>query len=243
MKHQVIGSLTASLFLAAASFCAPKSARRAEARSEQQITVRIHDYAHANPTALLHAERVAGDILEQAGVAVVWLECPMDSSNSGAAACSSTMSPVDLVMNLLPHSMSDRLHKPGGVLGFALEASGKDFGFNASIFYDVVKDCVAERYQDFDELLGAAIAHELGHLLLGTNSHSSTGLMSAFWSGKQLRIADQHGLVFSDAEAKRIQAALTARMLAATVSPEATESSSVAPTEQPTSAGARRDGK
>ena len=38
-----------------------------------------------------------------------------------------------------------------------------------------------------DVLLGRVIAHELGHLLIGTARHSSTGLMRAEWSVTELR--------------------------------------------------------
>ncbi|HEY6389165.1 MAG TPA: hypothetical protein VIX91_26085 [Candidatus Acidoferrum sp.] len=49
--------------------------------------------------------------------------------------------------------------------------------------------------------------------------------MSAFWSGRELRIADERGLAFLDAEVKRIQAAMTARTIAATANAEAREAS------------------
>lgn len=84
-----------------------------------------------------------------------------------------------------------------------------------------MKDRAEERQLNFGELLGAVTAHELGHLLLGTNSHSGSGLMSAFWSGGKLRIAAQGWLTFTDAEAKRIHARMTARALAAAASAEA----------------------
>jgi hypothetical protein len=36
-------------------------------------------------------------------------------------------------------------------------------------------------------LLGRAIAHELGHLLLGTTSHEREGLMRAYWLADEVR--------------------------------------------------------
>ena len=84
--------------------------------------------------------------------------------------------------------------------------------------------------------VSVAIAHELGHLLLGTNSHSVRGLMSAFWSGNQLRLASQGYLEFSDAEAERIQAALSARARAATSKGQVSESSRMVPARETFSA-------
>jgi hypothetical protein len=234
MRWLLISGLTMSLILAAPAFGAPKRAQEGKAVSEGQITIRIRDYAHANPLVRQHAQQVAGEILQKAGVATRWIDCPIGSSGTGA--CSSPVSTLDFFVNLLPHSMSDRLHRPGGVLGSAIEGSGSNFGFMASVFYDAARERAAERQLDFGELLGDAIAHELGHLLLGTNSHSNMGLMSAFWSGNQFRLVAQGLLAFSDAEAKRIHAAMNARTLAATASAEATELSRVASTDEQFSA-------
>lgn len=234
LTRRTITALTVGLMLAATAFGTPKSAQKGQAVSGGQITIRIRDYAQANPLVRQHAEEAAGNILREAGVATRWIDCPVGSSNTGD--CSSPESPLIFVVNLLPYSMSERLHQGGGVLGFSIEASGKDFGFIASVFYDVVKERAAEHQQDFGELLADAIAHELGHLLLGTHSHSGWSLMSAFWSGNQLRRASQGCLAFSDREAERIQAALSARALAATARQEVTESSRVAPTREAYSA-------
>ena len=49
------------------------------------------------------------------------------------------------------------------------------------------------------------IAHELGHLLLGTASHSSTGLMSAVWKDPELQQAVRGNLFFTSGEGERIR--------------------------------------
>ena len=64
------------------------------------------------------------------------------------------------------------------------------------------------------ELLGRAIAHEIGHLLLDTNQHASTGLMRATWSRSELRRdkpADWH---FLGDEADTMRTALATRQAA-----------------------------
>src|SRR5215469_868206 len=199
MKRQVISSLLMSFILASPSFGRPKNSEKEQPTTE--VTVRIRDYAHSEPLVRQHAEQVAGGILQKAGLATRWIDCPVSSPDIGA--CSSPVSNLDFFVNLLPLSMSDHLHLPGGVLGSAIEGNGKTFGFIASVFYDVARDRAADRQVDFGELLGDAIAHELGHLLLGTNSHSGRGLMCAFWSGNQLSLGARGLLEFSDKEIKR----------------------------------------
>jgi hypothetical protein len=46
-------------------------------------------------------------------------------------------------------------------------------------------------------LLGSAMAHEIGHLLKGSNSHSPQGLMSAHWYANELRAAAMGSLDFT----------------------------------------------
>jgi hypothetical protein len=228
MKRQIISGLSLSLVLAASSYGGPQQEGTARTRNEWQITIRIHNYAQANSSVLLDAEGAADDILRQAGTDAVWIECPIGQASSNRGDCSGHVSPLDFVVNLLPRSMSDRLHLRGGVLGVAFQAPGRDFGSTTAIFYDVVKD-VTQRQGDLAQLLGDAIVHELGHLLLGTNSHSTTGLMSAFWSRKQLIVVQQRGLAFSSAEAERVQKAVLARRLAALSAAETSESVTFVP--------------
>ena len=235
MKGQVISGLAVSLILTAAAFGTPENGQKEPSAANRQITIRIRDYAQAAPSVRRHAEQAAGEILAKAGVDTRWIECPVGSSSTGA--CAGPMTTLVLVVNLLPRSMSDRLRRAGGVLGVAIEASDNKFAYVASIFYDESKDHAEEFQVNFGELLGDVIAHELGHLLLGTNSHSSSGLMSAFWSGNRLRMAAQGLLAFTDAQAKQISAAMAARALAAAASTEATESNGNEPTEEQVSGG------
>jgi hypothetical protein len=60
-------------------------------------------------------------------------------------------------------------------------------------------------------ILGHGMAHELGHLLLGTNSHSSSGLMRAHWTGEDLAMASKGNLRFSQEQSLRITNRLARR--------------------------------
>ena len=60
------------------------------------------------------------------------------------------------------------------------------------------------------ELLGCVIAHELGHLLLGTASHSQLGLMSAVWQDPELQQAVRGGLFFTAVEGERMRSRFAA---------------------------------
>jgi hypothetical protein len=213
--RQRIGGLALSLVLAASSYGGPQDAGMPRTQTQGKITIRIHDYAQVKSSVLLKAERAAADILREAGVDSVWVECPPDQIELADAACTSPGSPLDLRLNLLPRSKARHLHYRDETLGVAAADETTGFGSFAYVFYDNVKDCAVEWRLNLAQLLGETVAHELGHLLLGTNSHSSHGLMGAFWSGKELLVAEQRGLSFSYSEKKRLQIALTDRTLAA----------------------------
>jgi hypothetical protein len=56
-----------------------------------------------------------------------------------------------------------------------------------SLYFDAVTD-VARRYgSPRGDVLGLALAHEMGHVLLPPPSHSSSGIMQASWEGDDLR--------------------------------------------------------
>jgi hypothetical protein len=200
------------LQLVASAFAQDGGTRRTW--SNRQITIRIHDYAQIKSGALFQAEQSAADILKEAGIDANWVECQVGETSSRDAACARPMTPLDVVLNLLPRSMAKRSDLREEVFGAAVEGTEKDFGFFASVFYDKVKDCAVLERMDLAPFLGAVMAHELGHLLLGKHSHANEGLMRPGWSRKQLHIAEQRGLVFTPSEARQIQDAVVTRSLA-----------------------------
>ena len=86
----------------------------------------------------------------------------------------------------------------GDHLGFAV------FPALASVYYD---DKLRFAGDDFGlglpTILGCFMAHEIGHLLLGSNSHSKQGLMQAVWGERQIHQALAGGLLFTSNQASR----------------------------------------
>jgi hypothetical protein len=64
---------------------------------------------------------------------------------------------------------------------------------------------------DEGELLGRAIAHEIGHMLIGTSEHSRVGLMRAVWVTNELRRGQPSDWVFSGREGAELRQRLEAR--------------------------------
>lgn len=87
--------------------------------------------------------------------------------------------------------------------GRSRRADGR--GSMASIFHYRVKELAERGMVSHCQALGHAMAHEIGHLLLGTAEHSSRGIMRARWEREDLRDAARRCLVFDPQQAERIR--------------------------------------
>ena len=70
---------------------------------------------------------------------------------------------------------------------------------------------------DDGELLGRAMAHEIGHMLIGTSAHARFGLMRAVWASGELRRGMPLDWVFSAKEGAELRRRLDARTSAPAV--------------------------
>jgi hypothetical protein len=67
------------------------------------------------------------------------------------------------------------------VMGIAVDGATDGTGRIAYIFADRIGQTALKYLATFDRGLGHAMAHEVGHLLLGAHSHAPAGLMTADW--------------------------------------------------------------
>lgn len=57
----------------------------------------------------------------------------------------------------------------------------------ATVYVDQVDAMARRSNTDRVAILSRAIAHEIGHLLLGTTEHTRSGLMRGIWTAEELR--------------------------------------------------------
>ena len=81
-------------------------------------------------------------------------------------------------------------------------------GYYSYVFQDRVEQLARDSHANRSEILGHVAAHEIGHLLLGSNAHSQMGIMCANWYGRQLRSAAMGTLLFTPQESQLIRAKL-----------------------------------
>ena len=171
------------------------------------ITVQIYNYAQASPAVLKEAEREAGRILNEAGLRAVWLECPVGPSTAGPQGpCQKAPEAADLRLRVLGAPLTNKFEYT--VVGFTVHP------VLASVYYEyaVRRGKTDDAEFEVPKILGCAIAHELGHLLLGTNSHSDSGIMQPRWGPNQFRQLMIGNLVFTTDQSKLMREQARTRM-------------------------------
>jgi hypothetical protein len=96
-------------------------------------------------------------------------------------------------------------------LGYSYVDKVAHTGVLSTVLVDRVGRLASSTASDPATLLGRAMAHEVGHLLLGTAVHSADGLMRAHWSADEVRLNTWRDWSFSHDEATTMRAQLSAR--------------------------------
>lgn len=180
--------------------------------ADRHLTIRVYDYAGTKPGLMKHAREQTAEILERAGVYARWEQCPIsEEAPKLDNTCTQEAAVHVLQLRIHPREMSTKASKRRVELGYALPLS-KGFGVICGVYVDRTFDLAESLGLQPHVVLGHAIAHEIGHLLLGHNSHARDGIMIAKWGDGEIRLAKSGRLEFSDAQARRMQADVARRL-------------------------------
>ena len=91
--------------------------------------------------------------------------------------------------------------------------SAEGTGCYSDVFYERARELHNSWNFPLAVVIGTVMAHELGHLLLGSNSHASAGIMRARWQGEDLHRAGRADLRFTDQQAESMRRKLIAARL------------------------------
>ncbi len=146
------------------------------------LVVRVYDAGPRPPSMVQRALREAAQIVREGSIEVIWEPC----ARSNPARCDRPLPSTELALRLvsMPVNASYRGTLP---LGNSLIAPGVQHGTLATVYVDRVEWLAAQSGADIAVLLGRTVAHEIGHLLIGTNHHATGGLMRARWSREELQ--------------------------------------------------------
>jgi hypothetical protein len=183
------------------------------AASDSPIVIRTYD-ASGLPEADRGAALAAAiTILEDTGLAVARLACEEVDGAALVHPCRSPLGSHELSLRLVRLAPTDT-GATHVTLGYSLVDTQVRFGSLATVYVDRVADLGVASRIDLPTLLGRAIAHEVGHLLLGTAAHARAGVMRAVWSPEALRRSLAGDWLFTPRDAQALRAAARRRTAA-----------------------------
>jgi hypothetical protein len=162
-----------------------------------RITVRVLNRARVPAGTVAEAERTAADIFKKAGVEISWMDC------EASGECRSEPGRLEFWLHLLdtqPVTLSD------DALGYALLTHApRNAGSYAAVCWPRVRHLGDSMEIGPGPVLGTAVAHELGHLLLDSHAHSHDGVMAERLRPAELIRAARGELRFDDQQAEAIR--------------------------------------
>jgi len=140
------------------------------------VVVRIYDAVGVPSEVLERAHVTVDQTMKAVGIQPVWRPCRADR-------CADPPKRDEIIVRIV-HATE---RSPRDLLGSSMVDLEGQSGTLATIYEDRVELLATEDHIDNGRLLGRAIAHEIGHLLLGTASHAQAGLMRACWLTGELQ--------------------------------------------------------
>jgi hypothetical protein len=153
--------------------------------SAAPVAIRTYNYAAVSADELAAAKSEAAHIFTRAGIPLAWTECRVPGEDAGASCTEPLLVGRDMMLRLV-----DRVPVSGDrivALGESMLDREQRGGVLMTIDVFPVRAVAAGASTSWPTLLGRAIAHEIGHLLLGSAKHPRLGLMRALWSHDELR--------------------------------------------------------
>jgi hypothetical protein len=167
------------------------------------LVVRTYDSAGVAPRALEHAQDSARATLASIGIEPIWRPCH-------ATACVGKPPKPHLVEVEVRLVNSPATAVPGS-LGYAAVDVEQHAGTLATIYIDRIHAMAAQSGIDVGELIGRVVAHEIGHLVLGTADHAPFGLMRATWTAAEIQRRVPLDWRFTPAQGEEMRSRMLAR--------------------------------
>lgn len=181
------------------------------------LVVRLYHAFGAGWTDGQDARSAAENILGRAGIAVSWIDCGTKSDEPTAtpARCERTLEPNEVVLRVLASGPVVRGAEVP--MGYSFVNNAKRGGATAplpvlaTVYADRVQRAARAASVDAALVLGRAMAHELGHLLLNHPRHARHGLMRALWTPEQFRNNRDDEWTFHAGDARAMRDGLARR--------------------------------
>jgi hypothetical protein len=169
-----------------------------------RIEILVVDKSPVPAAILAGAEAYAAGVMQAAGVVTRWVHCTPGAEET-PPECLPPFMAHRILLQVLPPELAGSMQY-GSAFGFTFPVANEaGHPYRAGVLWSKAESFAADHRCDPALLLGRIMAHEIGHLLLGSGSHAVAGLMKADWRGREMQSLAQGRLLFSRSEARRMQ--------------------------------------
>jgi hypothetical protein len=174
-----------------------------------QLNISVYNDAHV-PSDILHrAESRAAAIFWHAGLGLNWVNCDPSALAPSDPACSK-LGPEHFVLRIIPHGSGSNSDARFGVTFLGPGGIGR----YSDVFWDKAQELHTNTQVDTSTILGSVMAHEMGHLTLGSHAHAINGIMRARWEGNELQRIVMGTLLFLPGQEKQMRNRYSSQLLA-----------------------------
>ena len=164
------------------------------------VVIGVYDHSGLTAREAARLIQIADRAFSHSGIHIMWRHCLGVLALPSGTTCNGEIPFNQIVVNLQPYGARTANHDTRLCMGHAsVNPAG---GYSASVFASTVREQAAGFGVAFDLLMGYAVAHEVGHCLLGPG-HSYVGLMRGVWNGKDAQEISQLSLHLTKQERRR----------------------------------------
>lgn len=174
------------------------------------LVVREYNLAGLSESALARAQTETARLFRRAGIQIEWQpgdpsdgeahEVDLSKPKRGSVYVPSWQYVAVRILGRCAPGVRPRL------LGTALPFA--KYGVQATVFAGPIEEDATRFSLPMTSLLGYVLAHEIGHVLLGSEDHSMSGIMRGVWDRDDYHWISCGAFGFSDEDAARMRAGL-----------------------------------
>ena len=168
------------------------------------VRVDVFNDAGVLSPVLTSAEVEVERIFDAAHIHIRLRDCtPAENNPPADPGCHALRGPNHLSLRILPGANKQN----DDIFGVAfLAADGT--GVYSDVFYGSVEKLHSQVPTNLARVLGHVMAHEIGHLLIGSHAHSPWGIMCAKWHDQELQRLEMGTLFFTAEQEKSMYSRL-----------------------------------
>jgi hypothetical protein len=151
--------------------------------TQPPLIIRIYDNVGLASERLATARHAVSAVLKPAGIEITWRDCRKARADASGPPCNGALEGSEVIIRIVNAGSKQGDDR----LGYSTIDVQHHADCLATVFADRIESMAGRTESDPGTLLGHVMAHEIGHLLMGTSTHSPIGLMRKRSSDDEVR--------------------------------------------------------